>query len=357
MTRPTQVIIDSTALLHNIVRVRHIAPGKKLFAMVKANAYGCGLAKVAPVLDGHVDALGIACLEEALQIRSLGVKAPCILFEGVFNPEELNIVSEHQFACVFHQRQQVEWLLKTPLVKPISIWLKVNTGMNRLGFNPTELPAVAAALSKCSWVNKNIGLMTHLACADEPERLENQKQISLFQKIELPEITQRSIANSAAILSSPQTHADAVRAGIMLYGVSPFSQQTAASLGLKPVMRFVSTISTIHHNTTSVFVGYGATWTSEKPSTIGIVPVGYGDGYPRHVAKDTPVWIKGHEVPIVGRVSMDMLAIDLTDHPTLQIGDPVELWGPHMPVERIAAAAGTIAYELLCQITERPRVI
>lgn len=356
MTRPTQVIIDPAALLHNVARIRRITPGKKLIAMVKANAYGCGLSKIAPVLEGHVDVLGIACLEEALTIRTLGVQTPCILFEGVFNAEELKTVAEQQFACVFHQHQQIEWLLNTPLSKPISIWLKVNTGMNRLGFNPQDLPQVMAALQHCPWINKDIGLMTHLACADETGRLENKQQIALFQGIELAGITQRSMANSATILSFPEAQADAVRAGIMLYGVSPFPNHTAAYLGLKPVMRFVSAITTIHHNPPLAAVGYGATWSSDKTSIIGIVPVGYGDGYPRHIAKNTPVWIKGQEVPIVGRVSMDMLAVDLTAHPTFEIGDPVELWGPHLPVERIAAAANTIAYELLCQITERPRL-
>lgn len=355
MTRPTQILIDSNALLHNVARIRQIAPGKRLIAMVKANAYGCGLSKIAPVLDGHVDALGVACLEEALQLRRLGVKAPCILFEGVFSPEELTVVSEQQFACVFHQHQQIEWLQSSPLAKPISIWVKVNTGMNRLGFNPKDLPAVMNALSQCTWINKDLGLMTHLACADQPEHLLNKQQISLFQALDFPAVTQRSIANSAAIISFPEAHADTVRAGIMLYGVSPFAELSAASLGLKPVMHFVSAVSTIHHNPPFVSVGYGATWSSDKPSIIGIVPVGYGDGYPRHIAPNTPVWVNGYEVPVAGRVSMDMMAIDLTNHPTIKIGDPVELWGRHIAVERIAAAAGTIAYELLCQVTERPR--
>lgn len=355
MSRPTHIIIDPNALLHNVARIKHLAPGKKLIAMVKANAYGCGLAKVAPVLEGHVDALGVAALEEALTIRSLGVKTSCILFQGIFSPEELYTISEHQFVCVVHQHHQLEWIVNTPLAKPISIWIKVNTGMNRLGFDPEDLPSIMDKVKQCPWINKDIGLMTHLASADQPDSEENKQQISRFQNIELLGIQQRSIANSAAILSFPETHADAVRAGIMLYGVSPFLQQTGSELGLKPVMSFTSAVSALYKKPPLVRVGYGGIWTSKQQSLIGIVPVGYGDGYPRHIAPDTPVWVAGREVPIVGRVSMDMLAVDLTDHSTVQIGDLVELWGTHIAVERIAAAAGTIGYELICQVTERTR--
>lgn len=356
MSRPTQIIIDPNALLHNVAKIRELAPGKKLITMVKANAYGCGLNKVTPVLEGHVDALGVACLEEAITIRALGIKTQCILFEGVFTPEEWQLVSEEEFSCVIHQQRQLDWLLNANLTKPVSIWIKVNTGMNRLGFSPADVLMVMEQLKQCSWVQSDITLMTHLACADQPEREENEKQLSLFNTIELSGISQRSIANSAAILSFPQTHADAVRAGIMLYGVSPFSERSGQSLGLKPVMRFVSEITAIHHNPPRSFVGYGGTWHSELPSIIGIIPVGYGDGYPRHLKENTPVWVNGREVPIVGRVSMDMLAVDLTAYPEAQIGEAVELWGRHIAVERIAAFAGTIAYELLCQITERPRL-
>lgn len=356
MTRPTRVFIDSNALIHNVAHIRRLAPQQKLTVMVKANAYGCGLSKVVPVLEGHVDAFGVACLEEALTIRALGVKTPCVLFQGFFNQEELNSASEQQFACVLHQPQQIDWLLKTPLTKPISIWIKVNTGMNRLGFHPQEVADVLDQLSSCSWINKDLGLMTHLACADQPERIENKQQIALFNSVKHKLIQQRSIANSAAIMAFPEAHAEVVRAGIMLYGVSPFANQTALSLGLKPVMHLVSAISAIHLNSSPISVGYSGSWSTDKPSKIGIIPVGYGDGYPRHVAVNTPVWINGEEVPIIGRVSMDMMALDLTNLPDVQIGDYVELWGTHIPVERIAAAAGTIGYELLCQITNRPRI-
>lgn len=323
--------------------------------MVKANAYGCGVGAVVPVLEGQVDAFGVACLEEALAIRALGSKTHCILYQGVFSPDEYNTVAQHHFGCVLHNTRQLQWLLNTRLPNPIQVWVKVNTGMNRLGFKIHEAQEIMNALRACSWVDKDITLMTHMACADEPERIENVQQISAFQNIEIAGFSQRSMANSAAIIALPQAHADVVRAGIMLYGVSPFANQHATQLGLIPVMRFMSAITAIHHNLPLSQVGYGGTWKSDRSSIIGVVAAGYGDGYPRHIAANTPAWVKEREVAVVGRVSMDMLTVDLTDHPDVQVGDAVELWGEHIPVERIASSAGTIGYELLCQITERVR--
>lgn len=355
MSRPTKLVIEPSALLHNLARIRRYAPGKKIIAMVKANAYGCGMHAVVPVLEGHVDAFGVACIEEALALRKIGSRTDCILFQGVFSPDEFKMVAQYQLGCVIHQPHQLQWLLETPLATPIKLWIKVNTGMNRLGFKIADLQGVMDALQRCPWVDKDIGLMTHLACADEPERIENYQQISLFETISVTGFSKRSIANSAAIISFPQTHADVVRPGIMLYGVSPFANQSAQDFGLVPVMRFISSISAIHHNPPGAQVGYSGLWKSDKPSIIGIVAAGYGDGYPRHIAENTPVWIQNKEALIVGRVSMDMLAVDLTHHPEVQPGAPVELWGTHVLVERIAQAAGTTGYELLCQISERVR--
>lgn len=356
MTRPTRVQIDAAALKHNLDRVKAAAPGRKVIAMVKANAYGCGLVDVVPALEGQVYAFGVACLEEAMAIRSLGSHSECILFQGIFSAEELQAVSAHQFQCVIHQAHQLEWLLANPLKEKIKIWVKINTGMHRLGFAPHEAYDLINALKACPWVDEEIGLMTHLACADEPDNPSNQSQLQLFRELVLPEASIiRSIANSAAILALPDSHADVVRPGIMLYGVSPFMNQTGQQLGLMPVMRFVSAISAIHHYPASARIGYGGTWQTAKPSVIGVVAAGYGDGYPRHIAQNTPVWVNGVQVPIVGRVSMDMLTVDLTDFPQVAIGDPVELWGQHIPVETIAMSAGTIAYELLCQFSPRVR--
>lgn len=355
MSRPTRLQIEPSALLHNVAQIRRFAPNKKIIAMVKANAYGCGVRAVVPVLEGQVDAFGVACLEEAMAIKAMGSQTQCILFQGVFTPDELLVVAEHQFACVLHHPRQLQWLLNTPLPRTIKVWVKVNTGMHRLGFNITELQDVMSALQNCSWIDKDIGLMSHMACADEPARVENHQQISLFEVISIPGISKRSMANSASIISFPQIHFDVVRPGIMLYGVSPFAQKTALDLGLIPVMRFMSAISAIRRYPAGAQVGYSGTWNSDKPSVIGIVAAGYGDGYPRHISANTPVWVGGKEVTIVGRVSMDMMAVDLTNHPDVEAGDPVELWGAHILVERIAQSAGTLGYELLCQISERVR--
>ena len=354
MSRPTTIHIDSTALLHNVGRVKQCAPGKKIIAMVKANAYGCGLSSVLPVLDGQVDAFGVACIEEAMTLRALGSRSDCVLFQGVFSADELHVVASQRFQCVVHQMRQLQWILNTPLATKIKVWVKVNSGMHRLGFAPEDVADVINALRACPWVDDELGLMTHLACADEPDKPCNQQQLQLFNHLELPSANMtRSIANSAAILALPETHADVVRPGIMLYGVSPFSNQVGTDLGLIPVIRLLSAVSTIHHYPPYARIGYGGTWQSDQPTIIGVIPIGYGDGYPRHIAACTPTWINGFIAPIVGRVSMDMLMINLTNCPGVREGDSVELWGRHIPVETIAKSAGTIAYELMCQLSAR----
>lgn len=356
MARPTRVQIDENALLHNVNKVKHCAPNSKVIAMVKANAYGCGIPAVVPVLEGQIDAFGVACLEEALAIRALGIRSDCVLFQGVFSADELHVVAEQRFQLVIHQPHQLQWLLNTPLANKIKVWVKVNTGMHRLGFVPDDIGELITVVKNCPWVDDDLGLMTHLACADEPFHPANQNQLRAFKELDLPTIQlNKSIANSAAILALPDTHADVVRPGIMLYGVSPFANQTGIELGLMPVMRFVSAISAIHHYPAQARIGYGGTWQTTRPSIIGVVAAGYGDGYPRHIAQNTPVWINGYHAPIVGRVSMDMLTVDLTDCPLVNIGEPVELWGKFIPVETIALSAGTIAYELLCQFSPRVR--
>ncbi len=228
--------------------------------------------------------------------------------------------------------------------------------MHRLGFAANEIHDVITAVANCPWVDAEIGLMTHLACADEPHDPANQNQLRMFSNIDLPQANLiKSIGNSAAILALPETHVDVVRPGIMLYGISPFANQTGQELGLIPVIRFVSAISAISQYPAQARIGYGGTWQTRKPTVIGIVAAGYGDGYPWRVAQNTPVWVNGFQVPVVGRISMDMLTVDLTDFPGITVGDPVELWGKHIPVETVAQSAGTIAYELICQLSTRVR--
>lgn len=355
MSRPTRVQINPEALKHNVGKIRQLAPHSQLIAMVKANAYGCGVAAVVPVLDPLVDAFGVACMEEAMAIRHLDAQKNCILFQGIFTADELEVVSQQGFEQVIHQPYQLNWLLSQPLAKPVKVWVKVNTGMHRLGFALEEVPAVLNALNHCPWVDKKIGVLTHLASSDELDNPSNKKQLQLYQSLALsPGNYRTSIANSAAILSNPRMHMDAVRPGIMLYGASPFSDKTAQQLDLQPVSRFISAISAIHDYPAGIRVGYNGTWQSTKETRIAVVAAGYGDGYPRHIAANTPVAVHNQLFPIVGRVSMDMLTIDITDAQIpINIGDIVELWGPTVPIEKIASQAGTIAYELMCQLSPR----
>jgi alanine racemase len=354
VSRPTSLYIDQDALLHNIKAVKRYAPNKKIIAMVKSNAYGCGVRVVVPALESSVDGFGVACIEEAMVVRELSSDCECVLFQGVFEVSELLKAYDHNLQLVIHQKSQLDWLLKNPAPNQVKVWVKVNTGMHRLGFMSDFVAEVMDALTACPWVDKDISLMTHFACADDLKNPNNYAQIEKFSVLSASYANMpKSISNSAGIMSLPEAHADIVRAGIMLYGISPFGGKIGFDLGLKPVMRFVSAVTTIHHYPAGSAVGYGATWQSDKPSIIGVVPVGYGDGYPRHIKNNTKTWVKGYEAPIVGRISMDMLTIDLTNCKNVKIGDQVELWGSHIPVETVAKSAGTIAYELLCQVSNR----
>lgn len=356
MTRPTRIEVNKDSICHNIAQVKAYVPGKQVIAMVKADAYGCGVSAVVPILDLSVDAFGVACLEEARHVRQYTQK-PCILFQGVFTEDELFYLAQNHFEVVVHQKEQLQWILKAKLDKPIRVWVKIDTGMHRLGFMPDECTDVISALQTCAWVQDNIGVMTHFSSADTPESITNHMQYETFQHLRLSSegIFTRSIGNSAAILSIPELLLDAVRPGIMLYGVSPFFEKEGESIGLKPAMQFVSALTAIHTYAKGERIGYGATWEASRLSRIGVVAAGYGDGYPRHISADTPVYINGHYVPIVGRISMDMLTVDLTDYPEIELGSRVELWGENLPVERIAHSAGTIGYELICQVSPRVR--
>ncbi|QDQ39261.1 alanine racemase [Legionella geestiana] len=354
MTRPTWMRVNPAALLHNLRRVNASAPQSRVLAMVKANAYGCGIENVVPVLEGQVDGFGVAALDEACAIRALGARTPCVLMGGVFDAEEWRSVNRLDCISMVHSHEQLALMLQTPLTTPASVWVKVNTGMQRLGFLPEDVPGVLAALNASSWIAKNPCVITHFARADEPDHGANRQQLATFATLNA-HAGMVSIANSAAILSGLGTTADWVRPGIMLYGVSPFSGTTAKDVGLRPVVSLMSAITAIHDIAAGQPVGYGHAWVASRPSRIGIIPIGYGDGYPRHVGKDASVAVNGQEVPVVGRVSMDMLTVDLTDSVDVCTGDAVELWGEHMPIERIAHSAGTIGYELLCQLTDRVR--
>jgi alanine racemase len=351
MSRATTVRLDPEALVHNLQRVRAAAPGRRIATAVKAEGYGHGLLRVARTLDAN--AFAVACIEEALALREAGVSRLILLLEGVFEASELPLCAHHGLAIAVHHPEQVLMLERARLEHPVRVWLKVDTGMHRLGLQPGTVAAIYRRLHDCPAV---MGLMSHLARADERDCGVTLQQLQAFNAATLGLPGERSLANSAGILGWPQTHFDWVRPGIMLYGASPFMDSLAAAAGLRPVMTLSTRLIAINRLRQGEAVGYGGMWICPEEMDVGVAAVGYGDGYPRHAPSGTPVLVNGREAPLVGRVSMDMITLDLRQHPETRIGDPVVLWGEGLPVERIAKAAGTISYALLCGVTARVRV-
>lgn len=355
MSRPTYMKIDLAALKHNFGRVRDLASGRSVIAMVKANAYGHGITRVAHALP-MADALGVASLEEGLILREAGITQPIVLVEGVFHADEIQEAAKQHFSLVVHHLPHVEMLEKIQGYPPFTIWLKMNTGMNRLGIDPLQFQEIYQRLLKAESVKKPIGLMTHFADADDIRSDATVKQLELFNNITANVRGPRSLANSAAIIAFPQTHADWVRPGLMLYGASPFNGKTGLDHDLQPVMTLSSRLIAINKVKKGNKIGYGGTFTAPEDMLIGVVGVGYGDGYPQFAKNGTPVLVNGVECRVVGRVSMDMLTVDLRHQPNAKIDDPVILWGQGLPVERVAKASDTSAYEILTRMTPRPKI-
>jgi len=352
--RDAHLTINPAALLHNVAQVKHYAPQAKIMAMVKANAYGHGALLVSQILQHQVDALGVAFLAEGLSLRQAGITCPIAVLQGVFNATELELAFEHDFYLVVHQQAQIELLAQYTGTKQTLIWLKVDSGMHRLGFMPADVLSVYQALNQLHCVQEII-LTSHFACADDLASPQTLQQLAVLDTLatQLPPLA-RSFANSAAILAWPQSHHQWVRAGIMLYGSSPFANKNAAELNLQPVMTLKTHIIALRTITTGESVGYGCTWQATRPTRLGVIAIGYGDGYPRHILANTPVLVNGQTTVIVGRVSMDMITIDLTDIEA-QLGDSVTLWGDGLPADTIAPYASSISYELFCQVTPRVR--
>ncbi len=356
MSRPTYMKINLAALSHNLLRVRELAPHCKVMAMVKANAYGHGMVAIAKALSA-ADAFGVASLDEGLTLRQAGIQTPIVLIEGLFDSNEIAEAAAQNFTLVVHHLPHVEMLEAAKLNKAFSIWLKINTGMHRLGFEASQFPAMYQRLLETQSVKKPIGLMTHLAEADcQSDDAATMQQIALFNQLTAPLLGPRSLANSAGIIAWPTAHGDFVRPGLMLYGASPFYKQTGFDLGLEPVMTLWSRIIAIQHMRAGAKIGYGGTWTAPHDIRVGVVGVGYGDGYPQSAQNGTPTLVRGKYCPLVGRVSMDMLTIDLSAVPEAQIGDPVTLWGVGLPVEHIAQHSRSSAYEILTRMTPRPKI-
>lgn len=355
MSRPTYMRIDLNALKYNLQRVKSIAENRSVIAMVKANAYGHGIARVAHALSA-ADALGVASLEEGLLLRDAGITQPIVLIEGLFYPDEIAEAAKHHFTLVVHHEPHVEMLEKAQVSEPFTVWLKVNTGMHRLGVDPAQFASLYQRLNASPSVKKPIGIMTHFAEADAVNSESTSAQLALFNQITADFPSPRSLANSAAILAWPASHGDWVRPGLMLYGASPFPEKTGLDVGLQPVMTLWSRLIAINHVKKGGRVGYGGTWTAPEDMLVGVVGVGYGDGYPQFAQNGTPVLVNGVECALVGRVSMDMLTVDLRNQPHAKIGDPVVLWGEGLPVERVARASATSAYEILTRMTPRPKI-
>ncbi len=344
--------IDLSAVQHNLKVIRHYAPKAKVMAVIKANAYGHGLLRIASIL-ADVDALAVARIDEGIRLRQAGFTHRITILEGFVGQSDLQALLDYKLDAVIHSMDQVSILENCTGKQKISIWLKLNTGMNRLGFNCIEFTLAYQRLSHCQKVNQPISLMTHLSSADDLKNPVTLQQIELFKQQTKHYEGEKSIANSAGIMAWTDSITDWVRAGIMLYGVSPFPNQTGIDLGLKPIMSLHSRLIAINHIKQGESIGYSGTWISERDSIIGVVAIGYGDGYPRHTKAGTPVLIHGQKAPLVGRVSMDMITIDLTDVSQANIGDQVTLWDDGLPVEEIARYADTIPYTLLCGVTQR----
>ena len=353
MSRPLKAVIHTAALTNNLLVARQAAPAARIMSVVKANGYGHGLVRVAEALEAS-DAFAVLSVHEAVRLREAGFNQPILLLEGVFTPDELTVVSEYGLSMVVHHGDQLAMLQAAWPPAKIDVFLKLNTGMNRLGFAPDVFPQGLSALRSCAAIG-NITLMTHFATADEAAGVGDQfaRFRSLTQGMDLP----TCVANSAAILRYPETHGDWVRPGIMLYGASPFAEKQASDLGLQPAMSLVSEIIAVQNVKRGDQVGYGGAYVATQDMRVGIVACGYADGYPRHAGTGTPIVVGGRRTRTLGRVSMDMLVADLSDIPGAGVGSPVTLWGQGLPVEEVARAAGTISYELLTARAERVPVI
>lgn len=352
MTPITRAVVDTAALRHNLARVRETAPGSRVLAVIKANAYGHGIVSAAVALAG-ADGFAVARLEEGIALRVAGLRHRILLLEGVFAADELAQAARHRFDIMVHDAAQLALLDAHRGEARFNVWLKIDTGMNRLGFKPEQAPGALARLHACAAVVQPPTLVTHLACANEHDVEATRAQLDLFDRLTAEVPGARSIANSAATISCARARRDWVRPGLMLYGVSPFADRSAAELGLKPAMMLTTRVIAVKEVRPGERIGYGGEWRTERPTRVAVAAAGYGDGYPRNTRSGTPVLVNGSRATLLGRVSMDMITVDVTAVPDVSVGDPVVLWGAGLPVEDVARAAGTIPYELTCHVSQR----
>lgn len=352
MSRPARALIDLAALRANYRHARGLVPGRKVMAVIKADAYGHGAVAAARALRAEVDLFAVACIEEALELREAGIDTPILLLEGCFEADELMLVERHGFITVVHCPEQLDVLLAARPGRPLPVWLKMDSGMHRVGLAPERFATAWRMLHDCPHAT-DIVLMTHFARADELDQDITGEQIALFERHAASIPAPRSLANSAATLAWPESHGDWLRPGFMLYGWSPLNRNHPNAAALRPVMTLESALIAIREVPADEAVGYGGRFVTDRPTRVGTVAMGYADGYPRHARDGTPVAVNGRMTRLIGRVSMDMLTVDLTDMPEARVGDPVELWGPTVSANAVAAHSDTIAYSLLAGLTRR----
>ena len=352
MSRLIRAVIDTHALRHNLNTVRTRAGRAKVIAVVKANAYGHGLVSTVLALSG-ADAFAVARLEEALALRAAGIGARIILLPGVFTDGELEDAAHERLDLVVHDARQIELLERSGNAARFALWLKIDSGMNRLGFPCREFAAALARIGRLAPAARELRLLTHLSSANERDDRVTSAQLARFRAATRGLDAEVSIANSAGLFGALELGCDWVRPGLALYGASPFEDCSAASLGLRPAMTLMSSVIAVRRVARGEAVGYGGVWVAARDSLIAIVAAGYGDGVPRSLKSGTPVLIRGVRAPLAGRVSMDMLAVDVTDLPAVEVGTPAVLWGEGLPVEEVARHAATIPYELLCSVSQR----
>ena len=354
MPRPIRATISRAALAHNLTVAKRHAGRAKVWAVTKANAYGHGIERAARAFEA-ADGFAVLDFAEAERLRHAGVKKPVLMLEGFFEPADIELSSRHALTPVIHSAEQVKMLACARLADGLDLYLKVNSGMNRLGFAEAELGAAYKALRTHPKVRR-ITFMTHFADADGASGV--AAQLASFEALTQPfDVQARCIANSAALIRFPEARADWVRPGIMLYGGSPFADLSAEELGLKPAMTLTSQIIGIQKLERGERIGYGFAYEATGPMTVAIVACGYADGYPRHAPSGTPVLVNGKRARLVGRVSMDMISVDVSDLRDARIGIPVTLWGEGLPADEVGAAAGTLSYELFTKLTARVPVV
>lgn len=350
--RPARALIDLQALRHNYRLAREVT-GAKALAVIKADAYGHGAVRCAQALVNEADGFAVACIEEALELREAGIRAPILLLEGFFEASELALIEQHDFWCVVHSLWQLEALERVQLNSKLTVWLKLDSGMHRVGLHPEDYVAAYERLQ----ANNNVGkvvLMSHFARADELDCPRSDEQLAAFEQARRGLNAEISLRNSPAVLGWPHVPSDWVRPGIMLYGATPFEQPQALASRLLPVMTLESKIISVRELPAGEPVGYAASFVTERPTRVGVVAMGYADGYPRHAPTGTPVAVDGHMTRLIGRVSMDMITVDLTDLPQAGLGSRVEFWGKQVLASDVAACAGTIPYQIFCNLRRVP---